>query len=244
MVMDFITFYPVLMLLGAVAVSLAIGTDVIVAAFVNYLLLVFAFLYNDIADREDDKNINHKRLEIFNHIKLNLGLYKKDGFKRFRNPFSRSESNLKWGYLSLTVIAVISASLAVIFNGFNAGIIASTNLAVGIFYSGGWLRLKSRPFVDLISHTILLASLPILYFFTLEDAQITTISWIILSGATTYSIGSALENQYRDYNEDQLAELKNTASFVGRRNAKLLSRIMILVSLPTIVISLLMSLSN
>lgn len=215
-VVDFISFLPVLMIFGIIAARLEVNGFVLLGILVNYLLLIFSFGFNDIEDREDDRGVKYAYLPFMKHIYLSLGWYKKDGYKRFKNPFAWDIISPKTGYIILTLVALVSMAISYHVGGIPVLLVAFANIFLGIIYSGGYLRLKGKPVVDLISHSLLLAAVQVIYFLAYPEVNIDIYSIMIVIGVTISSAGGALENQYRDFKEDMDADLHNTASLLGR----------------------------
>lgn len=243
--LDMITFYPPLMVIGWYAAGKIFDLNILVGVIANYLFLVIAFVYNDIKDREDDAGLKYQRLSFTEHVKSNLGLFKTNvGYKRFVNPFSNSDNQnrILTGYSFLIFIGILSILLSFFAGGIWTSLQAASMILVGVLYSGGGLRLKSVPIVDLISHSYILAGGQVLYFLTFESANLGLFSLLTFFGVTIYSIGGDLENEYRDFVEDRNAGITNTSSIMGEqltyRSSQIIRSIGILLVLIAIVIRL------
>lgn len=246
-VMDFSTFYPPLMILGFFAAQLKLDSAFMLGLVANYLMLVFAFMINDIEDREDDAKNKYKKLSILNHLKLNLGIYneenaKTDGsYKRFLNPFAHAIWTPTFGYFVLLISAILSILLSYFAGGWLVTLVAMTNLGFGVLYSWKRLRLKALPIIDVLSHAYLLAGAQILYFLAYPNANIDIGSILILLGATLYAIAGDLFNEYRDFASDQEAGLRNTASILGENLTSLLAKLSALVSVTIVMLGILLN---
>lgn len=245
LMLDMITFYPPLMVIGWYAAGKIFDLNILVGVIANYLFLVIAFVYNDIKDREDDAGLKYQRLSFTEHVKSNLGLFKTNvGYKRFVNPFSNSDNQnrILTGYSFLIFIGILSILLSFFAGGIWTSLQAASMILVGVLYSGGGLRLKSVPIVDLISHSYILAGGQVLYFLTFESANLGLFSLLTFFGVTIYSIGGDLENEYRDFVEDRNAGITNTSSIMGEqltyRSSQIIRSIGILLVLIAIVIRL------
>lgn len=158
--------------------------------------MIVAFIYNDIEDRIEDKKSHEKR---------------------FKNPFSFHVLSLNQGYLIIALISLVSLIISYRLGGTKLLFIALSNLLVSVLYSYKKFRLKSVPLIDLLSHSYMLASVQILYFMSLPQAINSTNTLLVLLGVTAISIGGSLYNQQRDYEDDQKASIKNTASIIGKK---------------------------
>ena len=233
LILDLITFFVPLMAVGIIAARLNIFSfGVWLGIFANYLMLAFAFIYNDVEDADDDAKYQFEPLHILTHLKMNLGLHEqKPGFRRFQNPFSNGMLSKTDGFNLLVSIIVVSVFVSFLVGGFYGFLIALTNLVIGILYSGGVIRFKAYMLLDVLSHCYLLAGVQVLYFFTYAESRVDLFSYLLLVGAMLYSVGGDLWNEYRDFDEDKAAGLKNTASYLGKKNTNLASKILTIGSL-------------
>ena len=78
------------------------------------------------------------------------------------------------------------------------------------------MRLKAWPLIDVIAHLLMLSSLLLLagYFAYSRDPGA---AWWVAAGVGFISAYGQLYNQLRDYDMDQAAGLRNTASILGLR---------------------------
>jgi len=220
------------MVLGPLAAGLALDGTLLLGMVINFLMLVFAFLLNDVEDRDDDARDEYKELSVKEHILLNLGTvtqeeltgnaYSDRNSKRFKNPFAESRRNRLVGCIALFLLVMISLLLSYTISP-SAFLVALSNIFVGILYSWKKLRLKSLPLLDVLSHAYLLATVQVLYFLAYPKAIFTESSILILIGVTLFSIGGDLSNEVRDYASDREAKLHNTASLLKERNAKVVA---------------------
>ncbi len=205
-VKDFMSyfFFPALMVAGIQASGIHNTGTVTLALLSNYALMVISFLYNDIEDRTEDSQ---------------------SPGKRFKNPFGYNIMSIQKGYFLILCMASLALSLSYYLGGWKLSGIALSNIAIGILYSYKKIRLKSVPVIDLLSHSYLLASVQILYFMNIKGAYIHTGSLFVLIGVTCISVGGSLYNQYRDFKDDQNADINNTANMIGRNYSFLLSKV-------------------
>jgi len=196
----FLSFLP-LLIVSLLAARPPFNEYVIAGSVANFLAYLFAFLYNDIEDRVEDAQSPRKR---------------------FKNPFGYGVWPLWYGYAVMAVIIVVSLALSYLGGGLLLAGIMASNLAVGLLYSSKPIRLKGLPMMDILSHAYLLAGVTVLYFMYIEGATRDTWTWLLLAGAMLISAAGDARNEYRDYEDDMEAGLKNTARFLGKQNMNLL----------------------
>ncbi len=156
-----------------------------------------------------------------------LGLSSKDhGGKRFHNVFSTGHVTVNTGYLVCLVLIVASLLVSSIIGGPLVLLIGLSNVVVGLLYSWKSIRLKSQPIIDILSHCYLLAISYPLFLLVLPGAQLDIWALLLTIALGAYSLGGDLDNEYRDFDEDTAAGLKNTASYLGKQNTMWVSRIM------------------
>jgi len=226
LILDFVTFYPPLMLLGVLAAGLSLNFEVLLGFIINYSLLVIAFVYNDFVDRKEDEGLRFKPMGFIEHIKHNLSLENQDeGTKRFVNPFVK-EKNIALGLTSIFLLSIISILLTIyISDSFMLLGLVISNIIVGFFYSGFYIRLKGLPILDLLSHAYLLAGIQLMFFMAYDSAELNIFSWMILVGAIIYSFGGDLWNEIRDFYIDQQHGIKNSANLFGEKLTNLMSKL-------------------
>ena len=228
LVIDIAFFYALLMFVGVVATGLPLTWELLVALVANYLMLVFAFIINDIEDRDEDADTKYTPLRLADNVRLVLGIpaqNKVSGTKRFRNPFAFDIVSVSTGYLVLFFIGLVSILLAVMIGNRAVILVSISNLVVGVFYSLKDVRLKSVPVFDVLSHAYLLAAVQIIYFFFMPGAVLNEFSWIILAFAFLHSISGDLYNEVRDFEEDQQAGITNSSTLLGEKATANLARI-------------------
>lgn len=189
-------------LLGTADSQTQIDLRVVFLLLANLLSNSFAFMINDLEDAEDDA---------------------RDKKKKQRNPISAGRLSRKDGVLATKIVLLASAVLYAL-SGFLPLITGGMILVLSHLYSWKSLRLKSLPLVDIISHVLMLGSLLVYAGFTVYSDNISAI-WLVGMGVALFSAYGQLYNQYRDYDNDKLAGLKNTASLL---NETILKRLMYL----------------
>lgn len=184
------------------------------AFFTNYLLYVAAFIYNDIEDRIEDV--------------ASPG-------KRFRNPFGYQDWTLSFGVGLLATILIVSVLLSLTTGNTTLALISMINFALGIAYSNKWLRLKHWPLIDLLSHGSLLAGIQGLYWVVASGQGFSAVNIMTIFAVVLFSIGGDLENEYRDFDDDRQAGLKNSAYFLGAKLTFYCSRLLWIIATVVII---------
>lgn len=227
LVLDIVLFYLTLLALATIVSLAPIDAKWFALATSSYLMTIFSFVYNDIEDAQDDAKSMYKYIDPVNHLLLALGIKNRrnTGGKRFRNPFSYGEISPRSGYITLFLLGILSLLLGFTGGGSEAALVVFTSLMTGLAYSHNIIRLKSRPLLDLLSHSYLLAGSQILLFVvSYQHFRLETL--IVLLGAMIYSIGSDLENEYRDFEDDRLSSIINTSTIIGKTHTKYLSALL------------------
>ena len=165
--------------------------------FANLCLTAFGYVFNDVEDAEDDYH---------------------DVEKRKRNPISSGHITRRQSYffsfllLSVGVLSLLMVNSLV----FILGIVFAL---VGFMYSWKPLRLKSRPYLDLISHMIFLGGLQFLttYFaFLPPDLSVTPFLMIIIP----FSAMNEILHELQDFDVDQSTKITNTVQRFKRSDIK------------------------
>lgn len=162
------------------------------------LLNVFAFAINDIEDAEDDA---------------------KDPAKVNRNPISAGILKKKEALVFTWSIAVLSLLLLLKFGAASTAIGLLT-IIVGFLYSFKSIRLKSIPFLDIISHGLFLGGLQSLVIITAYNNPLTTTGILLTILIFFQSTMGDINNEIRDYEVDRATGIKNTASVLNLVKAK------------------------
>jgi 4-hydroxybenzoate polyprenyltransferase len=208
---------PLLIMMAVVAARSENILALALAAIANYVMTVFAFMYNDVADRVEDG---------------------KSPGKRFKNPFSYNIWSLPYGAFLLALQVVFSLAVSWWIGGWVLFVIAAINLIFGYLYSSNFIRLKGLPLIDLLSHSFLLGGVTILYFMFIPGAMIDVWSWLIFAAVMLFSIGGDLHNEYRDFEDDREAGLSNTASFIGKDASQKLAKVAWVISALSAVVGI------
>lgn len=201
-------------LLGSADSGYAIDIKIVFLLAANILANAFAFMFNDIEDAEDDS---------------------RDKKKKQRNPISAGRLTREQGVTAAKIVLLMSALLYAI-SGFLPFVTGAMILILSHLYSWKSLRLKSLPLVDIISHVLMLGSLLLYAGFTVYSDNLTAI-WLVGMAVALFSAYGQLYNQYRDYANDKLAGLKNTASLLSENILQRLMYLCVALGGITIIIS-------
>lgn len=166
----------------------------------NWLTVFFAFMINDIEDAPSDA--------------LNPS-------KAARNPVSAGRLSRKVAVIASLVVAMLAGAAFYLLGPipFRLGV---CSLALGVLYSWRVVRLKCIPFVDLISHGMLLAGFQLLtaYFgLAPQEGRGWMAPFVFVVSISFYG---ELFNEVRDLEWDLRAGLTHTAALIGRRASSLL----------------------
>lgn len=168
--------------------------DITLFFIIVILLLAFGFSINNFFDIKEDR----EKEEIKNFLIQN----KKNFF------FSISPGILALFlsiYFGLKVfLFVLAASL------------------IGFFYSSPPLRMKSKPFLDLISHGLFAGALIFLFPLLVFTPQLTLFHYLIALSIFYLSVTFEMRNHLEDYQSDLRAGLKTTVCFLGYKNSEIL----------------------
>jgi 4-hydroxybenzoate polyprenyltransferase len=169
----------------------------IIVFLANLLLTSFGYAINDIEDAEDDYY---------------------DLIKRKRNPIANNDLNKRKSYLFSLILMIGGLFLLYKINllVFSLGIIFAL---VGFLYSWKPIRLKSVPFLDLISHVIFLGLIQFLITylsFRSLDSSIIPFLMIIIP----FSMINELYGEILDYNIDKNTNINNTIQRLQKDDAK------------------------
>ena len=174
----------------------------------NCCIMAYAFMINDIEDAEDDKF---------------------DPLRAARNPIASDELSKYRGWLAAIFIAFIGLACFALTTAETllAGIVM---LILSHLYSWKSVRLKAIPVLDIAAHVLMLSALLMLTgYFTYDDSPTRPV-WLLLSAVTFVSAYGQFYNQVRDFEADRAANLRNTASFAGKKAALQLSYLSILIA--------------
>jgi 4-hydroxybenzoate polyprenyltransferase len=190
---EFTSFVVVTTLLGALSGNGVFGWQLATVLAANWLVVAFAFMINDIEDAADD---------AINPSKVN------------RNPISAGLLSTRTAWLVSGVVGLASIILYAQL-GFYPFIAGFASLSISFLYSWRFIRLKTVPVLDMLSHGLMLAGLQFLasYFcFNPSELSRWLYPFLFLVAISMYGV---LFNQLRDLEWDRQAGLTHTAATLG-----------------------------
>jgi len=98
------------------------------------------------------------------------------------------------------------------------------SILIGFFYSSPPLRMKSRPWFDLISHGLFAGALLFLIPVLIFSKELTKFHFLIALSIFYFSVILELRNHIEDYEIDKEAGLNTTVVFLGREKSEKLLR--------------------
>ncbi len=174
----------------------------VLATLITISIHAYSFIVNDCEDADDDSM---------------------DSKKAKRNPVSSGFITYRQGILILQLTSFPALILSYVISGPVGVIVILSAIFAGHLYSWKRVRLKSLPFIDLVSHAYALGMFQVLYFMILPGAEISVGSFLIFYGIGLFSSGGALYNQLRDHEVDQKSGLNNTTNVIGYDRSRLLA---------------------
>ena len=182
-------------------------SDIVIFAVIGLLLLAFGFSINNFFDIKEDK------VKIVEHSFVS------------RSRLARTEEvkklliqNKKTFFLS--VFPGILAIFLSIYFGKGIFLFILVSALVGFFYSAPPLRLKSRPFLDLISHGFFAGVLIFLFPLLVFKQELTAFHYSVTFSIFYLSVMLEARNHWEDYHSDFQAGLRTTACFIGYKNSE------------------------
>jgi len=210
-------FFPMLMIVSIIVSRSQINFILFTSIIVNFVLLLIAFAINDIADAEDD---------ALDPDKVN------------RNPISAKIISKEQGYVFLLILIILSLGLLILLSEYMVLIMGILILIVGLMYSLGPIRLKARPFLDLISHGFFLAGGQVIFFGLLPQSKLDSFTFLAAIGIFLFSVGGDLFNEVRDWKVDRQVGINNTASIIGYNTSNILVNLFKIIGVIMIAISI------
>ncbi len=198
---EYIWFVVVTTSLGVIAAYGPVDWRLAVILLANELAVGFAFMINDVEDAADDAL---------------------DPNKCRRNPVSASLLTPRTAYAASLAVAILSAMLFALL-GRGPFLVGAATLAIAFLYSWRPVRLKAIPFVDLISHALMLAGLQFIASYVTFGAAFGPRFYWPLAMVLAISAYGELYNELRDLEGDERAGVTHTASWLGADMARRLA---------------------
>jgi 4-hydroxybenzoate polyprenyltransferase len=211
---DYTVMVTITTLLGFLVSGIHLNINLIprmlIVLLANQLSVAFAFMINDVVDAHDDAT---------------------DKLKALRNPVSAGLITANFAYFASFSTALIS-----VFIFYSLGpipfLLGIFDLILSAFYSLKFIRLKSIPVLDLVSHGLMLGGLQMLCaYFTLMPYLGFDLNWFLpFLFIVAISFRGQLFNQVKDFTCDQTAGINNTTEIVGVSTAHLLMSALLVMS--------------
>lgn len=175
-------------------------SDIILFFSIGLLFLAFGFSINDFFDVKEDKEKNNNE--------INFPVQNKKNF------------------LLSIFLGLLGLSLSALF-GLKVFLFTLTTELIGFFYSAPPLRMKSRPFLDLISHGLFAGALIFIFPLLIFTPQLTLLHYLIAFSIFYLSVMLEMRNHLEDYQSDYRAGLRTTVCFLGYKNSENLLKYLI-----------------
>jgi len=196
-----ISTFPNTLVITLVAIAITdgyFGLRAITIFLANWLFLISIYAINDVEDADDDAQ---------------------EPSKAKRNPISNGSLTKSEGYLYTLATGVISLLLYGLISFYvgniQISILASFGLIIGYLYSWKAVRLKSIPFLDILSHGFMLSVAQFLVTYFTFTNNLTEIGITFSIALFLISIHGDLENENRDFDVDRKTKIKNTVQLIG-----------------------------
>ena len=174
--------------------------DIIIFYALSFLLLAFGFSINDCFDIKEDRLDKDKK-----------------------NPIALKKISLRNGLIFSILLVVLGLALSTVF-GMKVFLFCLVSILIGFFYSSPPLRMKSRPWFDLISHGLFAGALLFLIPVLIFSKELTKFHYLIALSIFYFSVILELRNHIEDYEIDKKAGLNTTVVFLGREKSEKLLR--------------------
>jgi 4-hydroxybenzoate polyprenyltransferase len=174
--------------------------DIIIFYTLSFFLLAFGFSINDCFDTKEDRLDKDKK-----------------------NPIALKKISLRNGLIFSILLAVLGLALSTVF-GMKVFLFCLMSILIGFFYSSPPLRMKSRPWFDLISHGLFAGALLFLIPVLIFSKELTKFHCLIALSIFYFSVILELRNHIEDYEIDKEAGLNTTVVFLGREKSEKLLR--------------------
>lgn len=179
--------------------------DIVAFYAIIILLFGFGFSVNDCFDTKEDKLVKDKK-----------------------NPVALQKISLKNALIFSMLLAILALALSSLF-GTKVFLLCLGSTLLGFFYSSPPLRIKSRPWLDLLSHGLFAGVFIFLIPLLIFAKELTLVHYLIGFSIFYFSIILELRNHIEDYETDKKANLKTTVCIFGlEKSEKLLQYLAVL----------------
>ena len=125
-------------------------------------------------------------------------------------------------FLMLSIGMVLFLTMALLPFGIPGLIFVAFSCFFAWAYSAKPFRFKSRPVIDLITHSLLISTYPYLGTLILLKIAMNRLNVMVLCATALFSFGNQLENQLRDFETDKKTDTNFTTTFGFDTSLKLL----------------------
>jgi len=167
-----------------------------------FLMLGFGFSINDCFDVESDR---------LNKLK--------------QNPVAKKEIEFKRAFLFSIFLALSAIALSAFF-GLKVFLFCLVLSFLAFSYSSPPLRLKSRPFLDVLSHGLFFGAFLFLLPFLVFSTALKLSHYLLAFSFFYLSAILELRNHLRDYRSDKKAGLKTTVCVLGQKTSEKLTMLL------------------
>lgn len=178
---------------------------IILFFIMSFLFLAYGYLINDCFDTQEDS---------FDKNKINLILLGKASFLK--------------GFLFSLLSALLGLIIAIFFD-FKTFLFSLLGVVCVFLYSVPPFRLKSRPFLDFLSHGFFGGTFFFLLPFFAFQKTITFPYFLLSLLIFYFSMILEIRNHLEDYEFDKKANLKTTVCFLGKEKSEAIVYLLIIV---------------
>jgi 4-hydroxybenzoate polyprenyltransferase len=200
---DWIRFYPIIPVVGALIAGAAIG-QLLLIWLIYFALIGYAFVVNNYCDVEIDR-LHRKKAESN------------------KNPLASGAISQKGVLLMMALLAgaaLSSAGVLSLGSGYAGFSLVLLNLLLVTAYSGG-PRLKDVQAIDILTHGLMFGAVPFLAGFTLVQGAVTFESLLLAAVPFLLGCEALIAHQIMDYEMD-IDSTKTTITGLGQRKGLLL----------------------
>ncbi len=170
--------------------------EIIIFYAIILLLLSFAFSVNDCFDTKEDELDKDKK-----------------------NPIVLKNISFRNGLFFSILLAVSGLALSAVF-GIKVFLFCLITVLMIYFYSSPPLRMKSKPWIDLLSHGLFAGAFPFFIPVLIFSKEITQFYYLIAFSVFYFSVILELRNHIEDYETDKAAGLNTTVVLLGREKSE------------------------
>jgi 4-hydroxybenzoate polyprenyltransferase len=183
--------------------------DILLFFTIGILLLAFGFSINNFFDIKEDRE---KFAELHSSHTLRF-----TWAEEVKNLLIQNKRNFFFSFSPGILALFLSA-----YFGKEVFLFILIAGLIGFFYSAPPLRMKSRPFLDLVSHGLFAGALIFLFPVLVFAPQLTSFHYLIALSVFYLSATIEMRNHLEDYQSDLRASLKTTVCFLGFKNSEIL----------------------